>query len=69
MIASSTLMSIKRFFQEAEVRLETVEGERCAELQERLALARVMLGTLDPLDFFAAWRAPEERYKSKYGQD
>jgi hypothetical protein len=54
---------------ETETRLEAVEGKRSAELNERLALARAMLGTFDPLDFFADWRTPEERYRSKYGEE
>lgn len=59
-------MSVERFFQEAEKRLESVESERRAQLRERLALARAILGTLDPLDHLEGWLAPEERYKSKY---
>ncbi len=59
-------MTVERFFEDAERRLENVAGERRARFQERLALARAMLGTLDPLDFLKEWRAPEERYKSKY---
>lgn len=59
-------MSIQRFFQDAERRIEDVESQRRAQLMERLALARAMLGTMDPLDYLEGWRAPEERYKSKY---
>lgn len=55
-------------FQEAERRLEGVETERRAQLTERLALARAMLGTLDPFDYLEEWLVPEERYKSKYSQ-
>ncbi len=61
-------MSVERFFQEAERRLEGVETERRAQLTERLALARAMLGTLDPFGYLGEWLAPEERYKSKYSQ-
>lgn len=61
-------MSVERFFQEAERRLEGVEIERRAQLTERLALARAMLGTLDPFGYLEEWLAPEERYKSKYSQ-
>jgi hypothetical protein len=59
-------ISVERFFEEADRRLERVEGESRTEIQERLALARSMLGALDPLDFLKEWRAPAERYKSKY---
>jgi hypothetical protein len=60
--------AVKRFFLEAESRIGDVEGERCTHLKERLALARSMVGPLDPLAFLAEWLAPEERYKSKYGK-
>lgn len=51
-------MSVERFFQEAERRLEGVETERRAQLTERLALARAMLGTLDPFSYLEEWLAP-----------
>ena len=59
-------MNVERFFQEAEMRIQSLEGERRIQLRERLALARSMLGTLDPLDHLKEWLAPEERYRSKY---
>lgn len=57
--------SVERFFQEVEKRLENAD-EHSIHLRERLALARAMLGTLDPLDYLAEWLAPEERYQPKY---
>ncbi|WP_449256806.1 hypothetical protein [Bosea sp. (in: a-proteobacteria)] len=60
--------AVERFFLEAQSRVNEVEGERRAQLAERLALARSMVGALDPLAFLAEWLAPEERYKSKYGK-
>lgn len=62
----ATAMSVERFFKEAERRMASVESDYRAELQERLTLAREMLGTLDPLEYLEEWLAPEERYKSKY---
>ena len=62
----ATAMSVERFFKEAERRMASVESDYRAELQERLTLARAMLGTLDPLEYLEEWLAPEERYKSKY---
>lgn len=62
-------MFVERFFDEAGRRLENVVAEHRAKLRERLALARAMLGALDPLDFLKEWRAPVERYTSKYIQD
>lgn len=60
--------AVERFFLEAQSRIGEAEGERRAHLNERLALARSMVGALDPLAFLAEWLAPEERYKSKYDQ-
>ncbi|MBX4916723.1 hypothetical protein HJA84_24320 [Rhizobium bangladeshense] len=59
-------MTIERFFIEAEKYLASAEGERQQHLKERLILARSMLGSLDPLNFFAEWLAPKERYQTKY---
>lgn len=60
--------AVERFFLEAQSRIGAVEGERRPHLDERLARARLMVGPLDSLAFLAEWLAPEERYKSKYGQ-
>ena len=65
----SEAVAIARFFLEAEARLEGVDSERRNTLEERLALGRALLGTLDPLDFLEEWLAPDERYKSKYDQN
>ena len=46
--------------------MDYVETERRDQLMEPLAMARAMLGTMDPLDYLEGWLAPEERYKSKY---
>lgn len=59
-------MSVERFFQDAERRVEHVDSERRSQLMERIALARAMFGTMDPLDYLEGWLAPEERSKSKY---
>ncbi|MGX5733806.1 hypothetical protein [Bosea thiooxidans] len=60
--------AVERFFSEAQARVGEVEGERRAHLTERLALAKSLVGPLDPLAFLAEWLGPEERYKSKYGK-
>lgn len=59
-------MTVERFFADAEERLRSADGERRRRLEERLMLARAMMGSLDPLDFIESWLAPEERYRSKY---
>jgi hypothetical protein len=59
-------MAVERFFADAEERLAGVDGERRQYLAGRLALARAMLGSVDPLDFIRNWQAPDERYRSKF---
>jgi hypothetical protein len=62
----ASAVSVERFFSEAKKRVEDLHGQRRAQLTERLALARTMLGAIDPLDYIEKWLSPEERYKSKY---
>ncbi len=59
-------ITVERFFAESEARLKNVTNDRQEHLKERLALARSLMGTLDPLDFLGEWLAPCERYKSQY---
>ncbi|NTF59417.1 hypothetical protein G6L12_31375 [Agrobacterium rhizogenes] len=59
-------MTVERFFADAEERLGVVDEERRQRLAEWLKLARVMMGSVDPLDFIEHWQAPDERYRSKF---
>lgn len=58
-------VSIHRFFEDAEARLQGLHDHRREFLIERLALARSMVGSTDPLDFLEEWVAPDEHYRSK----
>ncbi|RWA62929.1 hypothetical protein [Mesorhizobium sp.] len=61
-------MTVERFFLDAEERLRTTDDEdRRKRLEERLALARAMMESVDPLEFIESWRAPKERYQAKFG--
>ncbi len=51
-------MTVERFFDDAEERLKCTNGERRQRLEERLTLARVIMGGVDPLDFIESWVAP-----------
>ena len=51
-------MAVEGFFAEAEKRLEHIDDERRPHLEQRLKLARSLIGNLDPLDFNASWIAP-----------
>ncbi|WP_292453037.1 hypothetical protein [Mesorhizobium sp.] len=60
-------MTVERFFLDAEERLNTTDDkDRRKRLEERLALARAMMESVDPLDFIESWLAPQERYQAKF---
>lgn len=61
-------MTVERFFADAEERLARADEERKHRLEERLRLARAVMGSVDPLDFIENWLAPKERYRPKYVQ-
>jgi transcription initiation factor IIE alpha subunit len=61
--------AVERFFADAEERLTNLDIERRQRLEERLKLARAMMGSIDPLDFIENWQAPDERYRSKYREE
>lgn len=63
------LMNVERFLAGVEKKVaELPEGEQGPVL-ERLKLAREFLGTRDPLDFFRAWKTPDERYRPIYSEE
>ena len=62
----SHVVTVERFLAEVEQKAQDLSGCDRGHVLERLALARAFLGTRDPLDFFRAWKAPEERYSSLY---
>lgn len=60
------VIATEQFFSGIERHIAASEGEPDNELAERLRLARSFIGTIDPVDFFRAWKAPSERYQPKY---
>lgn len=58
-------MTVERFFADATERLKSADDDRRQRLEGRLALARAVMGSVDPLDFIESWLTPEERYRSK----
>ena len=52
---------IEQFFQDAEQRAAGLGDEERFKLLGRLKLARTIVGSVDALDRFMAWRAPDER--------
>jgi hypothetical protein len=56
-----TASRIEQFFRDAEQRAASLNEEDRGRLLARLKLAREMVGSIDALDRFLAWRSPEER--------
>jgi hypothetical protein len=52
---------IEQFFRDAEQRAAGLSDAEKLRLLERLKLAREMVGSVDALDRFMTWRAPDER--------
>ena len=52
---------IEQFFRDAEQRATGLGDDERLRLLERLKLARDMVGSVDALDRFLAWKAPDER--------
>jgi hypothetical protein len=52
---------IDQFFRDAEQRAAGLSDDERLRLLERLKLARQMVGSVDALDRFLAWRSPDER--------
>jgi hypothetical protein len=63
------IVSVERFFEAAENRVERLDGPERLVVEERLQLARDLIGTQDPLDFLRAWQSPRERYEPKYEEE
>ncbi|NOV23410.1 hypothetical protein E5S69_07630 [Cupriavidus necator] len=52
---------LAEFFLDAEQRLRDLSGEARIEMHERLRRARELVGSVDALERFRSWKAPEER--------
>ena len=65
----ATVTSIEQFFRGVEERAALLPVEQRVEILARLELAKESIGTLDPLDFFRAWKSPKEHYKSLLDQE
>lgn len=65
----SHVVAVERFLSGVEERAPGLPQGEQAPVMERLKLARELLGSQDPFDFFLSWRSPGERYLPKYDQD
>ena len=60
------VMEVERFLAGVEARIADLPTDDREPIRERLKLARAFLGTQNPVDFFLAWKTPEERYRPVY---
>jgi len=59
-------MNVERFLAGVEQRIAELPDTDREAAEERLRLAREFLGNQDPLEFFLAWKTPDERYQSRF---
>ena len=59
--SSRIATGIEAFFQDIDRRSLALSDDERAVLTSRLSEARALLGGVDALERFAAWKAPEER--------
>jgi hypothetical protein len=59
-------VEIERFLAGVEARAAELPVKEQVLVLQRLTLARIFLGTRDPLDFFREWQTPEERYSPRF---
>lgn len=65
----SAIVSVEQFFAGVELRANHLSEPDKGYVLDRVTTARAFLGSQDPLDFFKTWRAPEERYVTKYPEE
>ena len=57
------------FLERLELDIAGLPSPERASLLDRLALARELIGPIDPMPHFLAWRAPAERYTPKHFEE
>jgi len=65
----SDVIAVERFLEGIEQTTNDQSPADSPQIHQRLALARNLLGSTDPLDFFRNWKTPNERYTPKYPAD
>lgn len=65
----SHVVDVERFLAGVEERAAGLPGTERIPVVERLNLARELLGSQEPFEFFLSWLSPGERYLPKYDQD
>ncbi len=64
--AWARVRNLERFFRGVQLRSRNLSDEDRERVHSQLALARECIGSQDPLEVFLSWKAPQERYRSKY---
>ena len=62
-------ISLEQFFGGIEARVATLPEDEARPIMQRLELARGFVGSLDPMQFFLAWRTPLERHRPIYDHE
>lgn len=62
-------ISLEQFFGRIEDRVATLPKDKALPIPRRLELARGFVGSLDPMQFFLAWRTPLERHRPMYDHE
>ena len=58
----ATVICLEQFLKGVEERTSTLSESQQAKVLQRLKLAREFIGTQGPIEFFKAWKTPDERY-------
>jgi len=62
----ASALSFERFFRGIEEGAALLPEDKAVPILDRLVLARELIGTLDPMQYFLDWRAPLELYQPTY---
>lgn len=57
------------FLEKLELQIALLPEHERTALQARLLLARELIGPVDPMLLFKAWKTPSERYKPRYSEE
>lgn len=62
-------INLEQFFTQAEARCDGLPKEQQEKFLSQLALARELVGTINPLDFLMQWKSPQERLGTTHSED
>jgi hypothetical protein len=62
-------INLEQFFLQAKARCDGLPKEQQEKLLTQLALARELVGTINPLDFLMQWKSPQERLGDSHSEE